>query len=89
MFPHEEIIEHFSVLHYLIDYDFPKCKLATEIDKLIIKIEIKQNKKKKKKELKEYLDCKFIRINPDEKDFSAYDELGKVQTFIHKSKEKK
>ena len=43
---------------------------------------------KKQKDLKEYLDCKFIRINPDEKDFSAYDELSKVQTFIEKSKEK-
>ena len=24
----------------------------------------------------------FIRINPNEKDFSAYDGLGKIQTFI-------
>ena len=49
LFPNEEIIEHFSALHYLIDYDFPKCKFAIEIDKLIIKIEIKQNKIKNKK----------------------------------------
>ena len=28
LFPNEEIIEHFSALHYLIDYNFPKCKFA-------------------------------------------------------------
>ena len=34
--------------------------------------EIRQKKKKKKKkETAKYLDCNFIRINPDKKDFSA------------------
>ena len=55
---------------------------------LVIKTEIKQKGNKRQKDLKEYLDCEFIRINPDEKDFSAYDEPGKIQTFIDKSKEK-
>ena len=49
LFPNEEIIEDFSALNYLIDYDFPKCKLAIEVDELIIKIEIKQEKIKNKK----------------------------------------
>ena len=49
LFPNEEIIEDFSALNYLIDYDFPKCKLAIEVDELIIKIEIKQEKIKTKK----------------------------------------
>ena len=34
-----------------------------------------------------YIGCTFIRINPDEKDFSAYDGLGKIQTFIDKLKD--
>ena len=38
------------------------------------------------KELEKYLECTFTIINPDEKDFSAYDRLGKIQTFIDKLK---
>ena len=81
LFPNEDIIEDFSALYYLIDYYFPKCKLALEVNELGHKDrdQIKENKKQKDE---------FIRINPDEKDFSAYDELGKVQKFIDKSQEK-
>ena len=88
LFPNEEIIEDFSALNYLIDYYFPKCKLAIEVDELGHKDRDQTKENKRQKDLKEYLDCEFNRINPDEKDFSAYDELGKVQTFIDKSKEK-
>ena len=81
LFPNEDIIEDFSALYYLIDYYFPKRKLAIEVNELGHKdrVQIKENKKQKDE---------FIRINPDEKDFSAYDELGKVQKFIDKSQEK-
>ena len=81
LFPNEDIIEDFSALYYLIDYYFPKRKLAIEANELGHKDrdQIKENKKQKDE---------FIRINPDEKDFSAYDELGKVQNFIDKSQEK-
>ena len=88
LFPNKEIIEDFSVLNYLIDYYFPKRKLAIEVDELGDKDRDQTKENERQKNLKEYLDCEFIRINPDEKDFSAYDELGKVQTFIDKSKEK-
>ena len=56
---------------------------------LAIKTEKKKNnnKKKKDKELKEYLECAFIRIDPDEDDFSAYDGLRKIQTFTDKLKD--
>ena len=84
----EEIIEDFSALNYLIDYYFPKRKLAIEVDELGDKDRDQTKENERQKNLKEYLDCEFIRINPDEKDFSAYDELGKVQKFIDKSQEK-
>ena len=45
------------------------------------------NRKKRQKEFEEYLGCTFIKINPDEKDFSAYDGLGKIQAFIDKLKD--
>ena len=81
LFPNEDIIEDFSALYHLIDYYFPKRKLAIEANELGHKDtdQIKENKKQKDE---------FIRINPDEKDFSAYDELGKVKKFIDKSQEK-
>ena len=89
LFPNEDIIEDFSALNYLIDYYFLKHKLAIEVDELGHKDRDKTKENKRQKDLKEYLDCVYIRVNPDEKDFSAYDELGEVQTFIDKSKGKK
>ena len=56
--------------------------MAIEIDELAHKDRKQPKEKKIQKELEEYLGCTFIRINPDEKDFSAYDGLGKIQTFI-------
>ena len=35
--------------------------------------------------MKKDLDCKFIRINPDEKDFDEYLEVGKIYNHINKS----
>ena len=66
-FPGEEITEDFSALNYLIDFYFPKCKLAVETDELdhADRDSVKENKRKTK--IAEYLDCKFIRINPDKK----------------------
>ena len=43
--------------------------------------------KYKTKEIEECLGCTFIRINSDEKDFSAYDGLGIIQTFNDKLKD--
>ena len=70
----------------MIDFYLPKRKLATEVDELghFDRDEITENKRQK--ELEEYLGCTFIRINPDEKNFSANDGLGKIQTFIDKLK---
>ena len=87
--PNEEIIEDFIVkkFDYMIDFYLPERKLAIEVDELghFDRDQITENKRQK--ELEEYLGCTFIRINPDEKDFSAYDGLGKIQTFINKLKD--
>ena len=73
MFSNEEIIEDLTALHYLIDFYFPKHKLAIEVDELGHKDRDQTKENKRQKDLKEYLDCKFIRINPDEKNFDIYD----------------
>ena len=73
----------------MIDYYFPKYKVAVEIDELGHKDRDQTKENKRQKDLEQYLDCKFIRINPNEKDFSAYDGIGKIQAFIDMSKEEK
>ena len=50
-----------------------------EIEILVIKL---KNKKRQKKEL----NCVFIRINPDEKDFNICREINKIQRHIKKEK---
>ena len=85
-FPNEKIIEDFYVkeFDYMINFYLPKRKLAIEVDELgnFDGDQITENKRQKK--LEEHLGCTFIRINPDEKYFSDYDGLGKIQTFIDK-----
>ena len=72
--------------NYIIDFYLPEKKLAIEVDELghFDKDQITENKWQK--ELEKYLKCTFSIINPDEKDFSADDRLGKIQTFIDKLK---
>ena len=49
MFSNDEIIEDFSALNYLIDFYFPKYKLAIEVDELGHKDrdQTKENKRQK------------------------------------------
>ena len=76
-------MEDFSALNYLIDFYFPKCKLAIEVDELSHKDRDQTIENKRQKDLKEYLDCKFIRIKPDKED-----EIKKILTFIDEFKKK-
>ena len=70
----------------MIDFYLPKTKLAIEVDELKHSDRDQMTENKRQKELG-YLGCTFIRINPDEKDFSAYNRLGQIQTFIGKLKD--
>ena len=73
----------------MIDFYLAKRKLAIEVDELghFDRDQTKENKGQK--ELEEYLWWIFIRINPDEKDFSAYGGHDKIQTFLDKLKDEK
>ena len=76
-------MENFSALNYLIDFYFPKCKLAIEVDELSHKDRDQTIENKRQKDLKEYLDYKFIRIKPDKEDG-----IKKILTFIDEFKKK-
>ena len=76
-FSNKETIEDLSALNYLIDFYFPKYKLAIEVDELGHKDRDQTKENKRQNNLKEYFDYKFIRINPDEENFYVYDGLKK------------
>ena len=76
-------MKDFSALNYLIDFYFPKCKLAIEVDELSHKDRDQTIENKRQKDLKEYLDCKLIRIKLDKED-----EIKKILTFIDEFKKK-
>ena len=84
----EEIIEDFSALNYLIDFYFQKYKLAVEVDELghTNKDSVKENERQT--EIAKHLDCTFIRINPDKKDFSDYAGLDEIYKFFDEFKKR-
>ena len=88
-FPNEKIIEDFYVkkFDYMIYFYLSKRKLAIEVHELGHKDRKSEKENTRQKEIEKCLGCAFIRINPDEKDFSAYDGLDKIKTFIDKLKD--
>ena len=76
-----------SVLNYQIDLYFLEHKLAIEVDGKghTDRDEKKENEKKKK--IKKELGCKFIRINPDAKNYDIFVEIGKIKDYIAESNE--
>ena len=73
-----------SVLSYQIDLYFPKHKLAVEIDKKGHTDRDEEKETKRQEAIKKEFSCKFIRINPDKKDFGIYVEAGKIYNHIIK-----
>ena len=78
LFPSEGIIKESSVLNYRTDFTFKKHMLVVEIDEKVNADRDPDYEKKKQKDL-EKIDYYFIRINPDKKGFSDYEEFGRVQ----------
>ena len=78
LFPSEGIIKESSVLNYRTDFTFKKHMLVVEIDEKVNADRDPDYEKKRQKDL-EKIDYYFIRINPDKKGFSDYEEFGRVQ----------
>ena len=81
---HNNIITY-SVLGYRIDLYFHKYKLAIEVDELGHVDTNRSNEIERQKALEKELDCVFIRINPDEKNFNIFKEINKIHRHIKKS----
>ena len=81
------LLQH-SGFNCRIDFYFPKYKLAIEIDEKGHKDRDEQKKIERQKAWGKKLDCKFIRINPDEKYFYMDIEISKIDNHIIESTKK-
>ena len=84
-FEGENIQTQYSVLGYRIDLYFHKYKLAIEVDELGNTNRNINNEIERQKALEKELNCIFIRINPDEKDFNIFKQINKIHRHIQKS----
>ena len=87
-FEGEDMQTQYSVLSYRIDLYFHKYKLAIEVDELGHTNRNINNEIERQKALEKELNCVFIRINPDEKDFNIFKEINKIHRHIKKSTKK-
>ena len=83
-FEGENIQTQYSVLGYWIDLYFHEYKLTIEVDELGHTNRNINNEIERQKALKKELNCIFIRINPDKKDFNIFKEINKIHRHIKK-----
>ena len=81
-FEGENIQNQYSVLGYRIDLYFHEYKFAIEVAELGHTNRNINNETKRRKALEKELNCIFIRINPDEKDFNIFQEINKIHRHI-------
>ena len=87
-FEGENMQTQYSVLGYRIDLYFHKYKLAIEVDELGHTNRNINNEIERQKALEKELNCVFIRINPDEKDFNILKAINEIYRHIKKSSKK-
>ena len=77
----------YTVIGYKIGLYFHKHKLAIQVDELGHVDRNLNNEIERQKALEKKLNCIFIRINPDEKDFNIFKEINQIYRHISQSKE--
>ena len=81
-FEGEDMRTQYSVLSCKIDLYFHKCKLAIEVDELGHADRNINNEIERQRALERERNCVFIRINPDERNFSMLREINKIHRHI-------
>ena len=79
----EDMQTQYSVLGYRIDLYFHKYKVAIEVDELGHADRNINNEIERHMALERELNCVFIRINPDERNFSMLREINKIYRHIN------
>ena len=80
----ENIQTQYRVLGYRIDLYFHEYKLSIEVDELGHTNRNINNEIERQKALEKEINCIFIRINPDGKDFNIFKEINKIHRHIKK-----
>ena len=88
-FEGEDMQTQYIAIGYKIDSYFHKHKLAIEVDELGHVVRNINNETERQRRLEKDLNCVFIRINPDEKDFNIFKEINKIYRHITQSKKNK
>ena len=86
-FEGENMETHSCVLGYRIDLYFCNYKLAAEVDEKGHKDRSDEYETQRQEAIDTELDCKFIRINPDEENFNIFKARNKI--FRHIKEENK
>ena len=81
-FEGENIQTQYNVLGYRVNLCFHEYKLAIEVDELGHTNRNINNEIERQKALEKELNCAFIRINPNEKDFNIFKEISKIHRHI-------
>ena len=84
-FEGEDMKTQYIVIGYKIDLYFHKHKHAIEVDELGHADRNMKNEIETQKTLEKELNCVFIRINPNEKDFNIFKEINKIYRHITQS----
>ena len=87
-FKGEDMQTQYTVIGYRVDLYFHKHKLVFEVNELGHDDRNLNNEIERQKTLERELDCVFIRINPDEKNFNIVKEINKICRHIKKSTKK-
>ena len=83
-FEGQDMQTHYTLLDYRIDLYFHKHKLVIEVDELGHADRNLSDEIERQKTLEKELDCMFIGINPDGKNFIIFTEINKIHRQITK-----
>lgn len=79
-------IRQYNVDKYRIDLYFPDLKLAIECDEFGHADRDIEYEVERQKYIQNKLNCKFIRFNPDEKNFNIGSVIYNINTYLNKNK---
>ena len=86
VFKSENFKSQYSVDKYRIDLYFIDYKLAIECDENSHNLK-KENDEIRQNYIESKLNCKFIRYNPEEKDFNIFKVIGEIYEHLKLSKQ--
>ena len=84
-FSHLESECQFAIGSYRIDLYFPVIKIAVECDERDHRDRDPIAEKEREEYIKHQLNCRFIRFNPDCKNFDIFDVINKIMMLIYES----